>query len=421
MLLGCIADDLTGATDLALMLTRNGMRTVQVIGVPGADTPVDGMDAVVVALKSRTNPAEEAVRWSLASADALLQRGARQLFFKYCSTFDSTDQGNIGPVAEALLDKVKGEIALVCPAFPANRRTVYLGHLFVGDVPLHESPMKDHPLTPMRDSNLVRVLQRQTRLKVGLVPYSVVDQGADAIRHTLAEAAGNRTRFAVVDAISDRHLVAMGTAAADHALITGGSGIAMGLPDNFARKGLLQKSEPGGRMSAAKGRALIISGSCSEATRGQVRVAETAGLPSFKVDPLAIARGELAAPDMVSWALKQSADRPVLIYSSDEPANVRAVQTELGREAAGALVERELAATAKALVDKGFTRLIVAGGETSGAVVGALGVSAIEIGPEIDPGVPWTRSMDGRNLVLALKSGNFGAPDIFLKAWDLVG
>lgn len=420
MLLGCIADDLTGATDLALMLTRHGMRTVQVMGVPGADTPIDGVDAVVVALKSRTNPAEEAIRWSLESAETLLAGGARQLFFKYCSTFDSTDRGNIGPVAEALLEKVGGEIALVCPAFPANRRTVYLGHLFAGDVPLDESPMKDHPLTPMRDSNLVRVLQRQTRLRVGLVPYSVVDQGADAIRAALARAATGGMRFAVTDAVSDRHLVNMGAAATDHALVTGGSGVAMGLPDNFARKGLLKKTEPGWRMSAAKGRALIVSGSCSEATRGQVRAAEAAGIPSFKVDPLAVAQGRLAATDIASWAARQPASRPVLVYSSDEPANVRAVQTELGREAAGALVERELAATAMALVEKGFTRLIVAGGETSGAVVGALGVRAIEIGPEIDPGVPWTRGLDGRGLVLALKSGNFGAPDFFLKAWDLL-
>ncbi len=421
MLLGCIADDLTGATDLALMLTRNGMRTVQVMGVPDANARFDGIDAVVVALKSRTNPVNEAVSWSLASADALLAQGAQQLFFKYCSTFDSTDQGNIGPVAEALLNKVGGDIALVCPAFPANKRTVYLGNLFVGDLPLAESPMKDHPLTPMRDSNLVRVMQRQTKLKVGLVPYATVDQGAEATKAAFDAAAREGTRFVVVDAISDRHLVTMGTAAADHKLITGGSGVAMGLPENFARKGLLKKAETGARLAAAKGRALIIAGSCSEATRGQVKAAQAAGLPSLKVDPLAIAQGKLGAADLVAWALKQPADRPVLIYSSDDPSAVRAVQSELGREEAGALVERELAAAATELVAKGFTRVIVAGGETSGAVVGALGVNAIEIGPEIDPGVPWTRSMDERKLVLALKSGNFGAPDFFLKAWDLVG
>ncbi|MFO7297008.1 MAG: hypothetical protein DIU63_08020 [Proteobacteria bacterium] len=420
MLLGCIADDLTGATDLALMLTRNGMRTIQVMGVPDADVSFEGADAVVVALKSRTNPAEEAVRWSLQSADALRTAGARQIFFKYCSTFDSTDKGNIGPVAEALLEHLKGEIALVCPAFPANKRTVYLGHLFVGDVLLHESPMKDHPLTPMRDSNLVRVLQRQTRLKVGLVPYSVVDQGAEAIGKAFAEAAGNGTRFVVVDALQDRHLVEMGRAAADHPLITGGSGVAMGLPDNFERKGLLKKSPPATHIKAPQGRAVILAGSCSEATRGQIRAAQAAGLPAFKLDPFALAKGQVGAADVLSWASQQTPDTPILVYSSDEPENVRAAQAELGREEAGAMIERELATIARGLVEAGFSRLIVAGGETSGAVVGALGIKALEIGPEIDPGVPWTRSKEGQGLVLALKSGNFGSPDFFLKAWKLL-
>lgn len=420
MLLGCIADDLTGATDLALMLTRAGMRTVQVMGVPDAKAKLDAFDAVVVALKSRTNPAEEAVAWSLASADALLARGARQLFFKYCSTFDSTDKGNIGPVAEALLAKAGGDIALVCPAFPANKRTVYQGNLFVGDVPLAESPMKDHPLTPMRDSNLARVLQRQTRLKVGLVPYATVDQGADAIAKAFADAAKAGTPFAVVDAILDRHLVDMGTAAAGHKLITGGSGVAMGLPANFVRQGLMKQAAAPTRITAPQGRAAIIAGSCSEATRGQVKAAKEAGLPAFEVDPLAIARGTLRGADIAAWATKQPAGKPVLIYSSATPDRVHAVQAELGREEAGALVERELAAAAVLLARQGFTRLIVAGGETSGAVVGALGVTAIEIGPEIDPGVPWTRSLDGGGQVLALKSGNFGAPDFFLKAWSLL-
>jgi uncharacterized protein YgbK (DUF1537 family) len=421
VLLGCIADDLTGATDLALMLTRGGMRTIQVMGLPDDSMPLDDSDAVVVALKSRTNAAAEAVEWSLASADALLARGARQLFFKYCSTFDSTDEGNIGPVAEALLDRVKGEIALVCPAFPANRRTVYLGHLFVGDVLLSDSPMKDHPLTPMRDSNLVRVLGRQTRLRVGLIPYCSVDAGAEAIRSAFTKAAGEGVRFAVVDAISDRHLVDMGTAAGDHRLITGGSGVAMGLPANFARQGLLRPADRGQRLTAKPGRAAILAGSCSEATRGQVRAAIDAGIPAFRVDPLAIASGKITAGEITAWALAQPAERPVLIYSSDDPDNVRSVQAELGREHAGTLVERELAAVARLLSGQGFTRVIVAGGETSGAVVSALGVNAIAIGPEIDPGVPWTKSLDDRGLVLALKSGNFGARDFFLKAWDLLG
>jgi len=386
MLLGCIADDLTGATDLALMLTRGGMRTVQVMGVPDDKTRLEDFEAVVVALKSRTNPAAEAVAWSLASAGVLLARGARQLLFKYCSTFDSTDQGNIGPVAEALFDKVKGELAIACPAFPANKRTVYLGNLFAGGVPLAESPMKDHPLTPMRDSNLMRVLQRQTHLTVGLVPFAVVDAGVAAIRSAYTEAVQAGHRFVIVDALSDRHLIDMGTAAGEHPLITGGSGVAMGLPGNFIRQGLMKKSEAGARMTAPKGRAAIIAGSCSAATRGQVQTAEAAGLPAFRVDPLALAAGRLTTGDMVSWALKQPESRPVLIYSSADPEAVRRAQAEIGRDTAGALVEQALAAAACGLVKAGVTRLIVAGGETAGAVVGALGVKAIEIGPEIGGG-----------------------------------
>jgi uncharacterized protein YgbK (DUF1537 family) len=420
MLLGCIADDLTGATDLALMLTRSGMRTVQIMGVPDASTNLDGIDAVVVALKSRTNPVDEAIAWSLAAADELLRRGAKQLFFKYCSTFDSTDKGNIGPVAEALIARVGGKVALVCPAFPANKRSVYMGNLFVGDVPLAESPMKDHPLTPMRDSNLVRVLQRQTKLEVGLVPFGTVDQGPAAIAEAFAKAADAGIRFVVVDAVTDRHLVDMGTAAADMPLITGGSGVAMGLPANFVRRGLMKAAEAPRSMAARPGRAAILAGSCSEATRGQVRAAIAAGLPTLRIDPLDIAAGKTGAADVLAWIAKQPRDKPFLVYSSDEPAAVAAIQQKLGREEAGAIVERTLADVARGLANHGVTRLIVAGGETSGAVVGALGITSIEIGPEIDPGVPWTRSLDSSGVVLALKSGNFGAPDFFLKAWSLL-
>jgi uncharacterized protein YgbK (DUF1537 family) len=418
VLLGCIADDLTGATDLALMLTRAGMRTVQVMGVPDASTDFPGADAVVVALKSRTNPPDEAVSWSLSSADALLARGARQIFFKYCSTFDSTPKGNIGPVAERLLEKLGAEIALACPAFPANKRSVYMGNLFVGDVPLAESSMKDHPLTPMRDSNLVRVLQAQTKLPVGLVDYPSVAGGADRIAAAFSALTRTGARFAVVDAIEDKNLVDIGTAAADHKLITGGSGVAMGLPANFVRKGLMTATAAPASMMAPKGRALIIAGSCSQATRAQVATAKAAGVPALEIDALALASGAQSSAEIVRWAKAQPGGDPVLVYSSADPAAIRRVQDRLGREAAGTLVERELAAAAKALVAAGFTRVVVAGGETSGAVVGALGVSAIEIGPEIDPGVPWTRSLGGQDLVLALKSGNFGAPDFFIKAWS---
>lgn len=420
MLLGCIADDLTGATDLALMLTRSGMRTIQVMGVPERAGDLSGADAVVVALKSRTNPAEEAVAWSLAAAERLQQAGARQLFFKYCSTFNSTDRGNIGPVAEALIEKLGAPLAIVCPAFPANKRSVYMGNLFVGEVPLAESPMKDHPLTPMRDSNLVRVLQRQTRLKVGLVPFGIVEQGAGAIAAAFEKAIAAGQRFVVVDAVTDRHLIDMGTAAAGMALITGGSGVAMGLPANFVRQGQMKAVSPPQTLAAPKGRTGILAGSCSEATRGQVKAAIEAGLPVRRIDPLDVAERRLTAEQVLAWIAAQEAGKPFLVYSSDDPKGVAAVQEKLGREAAGAVVEHLLADVARGLGALGITRLIVAGGETSGAVVGALGVTAIEIGPEIDPGVPWTLSRGDPAFALALKSGNFGAPDFFLKAWSLL-
>jgi len=416
MLLGCIADDLTGATDLALMLTRAGMKTVQVMEVPDKSADLAGYDAVVVALKTRTCPVSDAVSLSLAAADALLAGGAKQLFFKYCSTFDSTDEGNIGPVAEALLARLDARRAIVCPAFPTNKRTVYQGNLFVGDVPLAESPMKDHPLTPMRDSNLVRVLQRQTKLKVGLIPFAVVDAGPDTIKTAIAAADQRDERLLVLDAITDRHLVDMGTAAAGMKLITGGSGVALGLPANFVRAGLMRAAEAPATIRAPKGRSLILAGSCSVATRGQVKAAIDAGLPALRLDPLTLATGEMTTARIVAWVKDQPADRTPLVYSSADPEAVAAAQAKLGRDKAGTIVEEALAAAAVGLAHAGFTRLIVAGGETSGAVVNGLGVTALEIGPEIDPGVPWTRAIGGRDMVLALKSGNFGAPDFFLKA-----
>jgi 3-dehydrotetronate 4-kinase len=416
MLLGCIADDLTGATDLALMLTRAGMRTVQVMDVPGAATKLDGFDAVVVALKTRTCPVAEAIDLSVKSADALLKLGAQQILFKYCSTFDSTDQGNIGPVADALMAHLKTDFTLACPAFPANKRTIYNGHLFVGNQLLSDSPMKDHPLTPMRDSNLVAVLQRQTQHKVGLTSFATVNKGADAISESFHSARARGERYTVVDAITDLHLYEIGRAAVDMKLITGGSGIALGLPGNFVKQGLMTAQSAPQTLQAPKGRAAILAGSCSEATRGQVAAAIKAGIPAFKLDPLELIGGTTSAEKIAAAAIASPANKPVLIYSSAEPATVRAAQAELGRDRAGQFVEHAMAAIAKSLVAQGFTRLIVAGGETSGAVVQGLQVASLEIGAEIDPGVPWTRAV-GRDLVLALKSGNFGTPDFFSKAW----
>jgi uncharacterized protein YgbK (DUF1537 family) len=431
VLLGAIADDFTGATDLCNTLVRRGMRTVQLIDVPGPGRAPPDAEAIVIALKSRTVPTAEAVERSLAALAWLRQAGARQILFKYCSTFDSTDAGNIGPVAEALLDALGADpvsghgtgFTIFCPAFPENGRTIFKGYLFVGDVLLSESGMKDHPLTPMHDPSLVRVLQRQTRGTVGLVPQATVAQGAAAIRAAFAALRQEGFRHAIVDAIADRDLEAIGEAAADLPLITGGSGIALGLPENFRRQGLLGDAAGADALPSVGGMAAVLSGSCSPATLAQVaHMRERASL--FAIDPIAAAEGRDVAAEAVAWATARLVDGPVLISASAPPDTVAAVQRRLGRERAGALVEEILAAVAKGLVAAGVRRLVVAGGETAGAVVQALGVTGLRIGRQIDPGVPWTVSLPGSlddpPLALALKSGNFGAPDFFLRAFAVL-
>jgi 3-dehydrotetronate 4-kinase len=419
LLLGAIADDFTGATDLANTLVRQGMRTVQLIEVPAAASPPPDADAIVVALKSRTIPAADAVRQSLAALDWLRRAGARQILFKYCSTFDSTDAGNIGPVADALLDALGSDFTVFCPAFPENGRTIYKGYLFVGDVLLSESGMRDHPLTPMRDASLVRVLQRQTKRKVGLVPYATVARGADAIGAAFTALRRDGFHHAIIDAVGDGDLLALGTAIADLALITGGSGIALGLPENFRRAGLLAPTDTAATLPEVRGAEAVIAGSCSTATLAQV-AAMRAERPVFDIDPLALAAGADAVGAALDFAAKAMASGPILISASAPPDDVRRVQDRLGRERAGTLVETALAEIARRLVERGVRRLVVAGGETSGAVVKALGITGLRIGPQIDPGVPWTASLGEEPLLLALKSGNFGGADFFLRSFSVL-
>jgi uncharacterized protein YgbK (DUF1537 family) len=418
-LLGCIADDFTGGTDLAGMLVKHGLRTVQMIGVPSLPPPAD-VDAVVIALKSRTSPVEQAVGQSLDGLRWLRAAGCRQFYFKYCSTFDSTPRGNIGPVAEALMQALDCDFTIACPAFPANRRTLYQGRLFVDGVPLDESGMRQHPLTPMTDANLVRVLQAQAQRTVGLVDYDVVRQGAPAIRARFAALRAEGCGLAVVDALGDDDLLAIGAACADLPLVTAGSGLAIGVARNFADRGLIDRQSRAAIPPATGGARAVIAGSCSAATLEQVAVLR-ARHPAFAVDPMALADGIADVVDAaLAWAAPRLADGPVLIHASANPAAVKAAQAALGAERAGDLVEQALAAIARGLVALGVGRLIVAGGETSGAVVKALGVDGLRIGPEIDPGVPWTVTLGARPLALALKSGNFGSPDFFLKAWDVL-
>ncbi len=414
-LLGAIADDLTGATDLANTLVKQGMRTVQVIGVPAMGAAIPDVDAIVVALKSRTIPAAEAISQSRAALAWLKAAGIKQAFFKYCSTFDSTDAGNIGPVADALLEDLNSSFTIACPAFPENKRTIYQGHLFVGDQLLSESSMRHHPLTPMTDANLVRVLGRQTKSKVGLIPYATVDEGARAVWKAIKGLMDDGHRYAITDAIRNRHLMDIGEAVAGLPLVTGGSGIALGLPKNFRRLHNLAERTAPPPLPAVKGLSAVISGSCSQATLGQVAEWRK-GYPAHAIDPLSLAKGADVVGVALAWARKHLADGPVLIYASASPEEVKRVQAEIGREKAGALVENALAAIAEGLVQAGVRRLVVAGGETSGAVVQKLGIKQLRIGPEIDPGVPWTESIGEPPLALALKSGNFGGPDFFAKA-----
>jgi 3-dehydrotetronate 4-kinase len=422
-LLGCIADDFTGGTDLAGMLVKAGMRTVQLIGVP--DGPLDSslsadVDAIVIALKSRTSPVDDAVAESLAALRWLEQAGCRQFYFKYCSTFDSTPRGNIGPVTEALMRALGTGFTIACPAFPANARTIYKGHLFVGDVLLNESGMRNHPLTPMTDANLVRVLQRQVQGKVGPVEHATVGRGAAAIGERITALREEGVDMAIVDALSNADLMEIGAACADLPLITGGSGMALGLPENFRRRGLLSSDVAANALPATGGMRAVVSGSCSVATQKQVAVMQ-ASAQSFNIDPVRLSHGEDLVGAALDWAKPRIGKDPILVYATATPETVKQAQSELGVELAGVLVETALADIARGLVDLGVGQLIVAGGETSGAVVKALGIGGLRIGPEIDPGVPWTTSLHdhagGRPLALALKSGNFGSDDFFLKAW----
>jgi 3-dehydrotetronate 4-kinase len=421
--LGCIADDFTGATDLANNLVRAGMRVVQTIGVPAADAAIDA-DAIVVALKSRTAPVGDAVADSLAACRWLRGRGALQIYFKICSTFDSTADGNIGPVAEALMNELNADFAVVTPAFPENGRTVFKGHLFVGDVLLCDSPMREHPLTPMTDANLVRVMQAQCRTRrVGLVERAIVARGAPAVRERMRALREQGVSLAIADAIADDDLRVLAAAASDLRLVVAGSGLAIGMP---ALHGLAPHAEAA-QLPPPRGARAIVSGSCSTATLAQVAAFIAAGGAAFAVDPLRLAAGDDVAQQALDWARPllgaqlgaQLSEKAVLVYATADADAVKGVQAALGASRAGALVEDCLARVAQGLVHAGVAQLVVAGGETSGACVQALGVRALRIGVQIDPGVPWCYA-SAQRIHLALKSGNFGGADFFSRAFAVL-
>jgi uncharacterized protein YgbK (DUF1537 family) len=395
--LGVIADDFTGATDIAGMLVKNGMRTIQTIGLPERATVPADVDAVVVALKTRSIAAKDAVAQSLGALDALRAAGCVRFFFKYCSTFDSTDAGNIGPVGDALLDALSAQQAIYCPAFPENGRTIFFGHLFVGELLLSDTHMRHHPLNPMTDSSLVRVLARQTSRKVGLVPLKQVQAGSATLRAALDKLAADGVRHVVVDAVADTDLGIIGEAVGDDLLVTGGSGVALGLPAAYRRRGLLAHKANADTLPAIGGSSAILAGSCSAATLGQI--ANFRG-PHLHLDTDAICRGVPVTDKVLAWAKERLGSGPILLSASEPPNAVNALQGKYGIEKSSHAIEQAMPKLAANL-----------------SWIYQEDVTALRIGPEIDPGVPWTASVGKKPLLLALKSGNFGAPDFFTRAF----
>ena len=413
-LLGCIADDFTGGTDLANNLVKSGFRVVQTIGTPEGFGHLDEVDALVVALKTRTSPVDFAVAESRNALEWLKSVQCRQFYFKYCSTFDSTAKGNIGPVIEVLLQGLDEQFTIACPAFPDNGRTVYHGHLFVYDQLLSESGMRHHPLTPMTDPNIVRLLAAQSNLTVGLVRSQTIRQGETAVAAAFEALKNQGFGVAVTDATSNEDLLILARAAKAMKLVTGGSGLALGLGENFGLR-----NRPATTFTTPPGKRAILAGSCSEMTLKQIDRAKKS-FPAFSVEPSKLQSDfETTFQNVLSWARKKSS--PILVYTSAAPPELAVVHRQIGVERAGILCERLLASLAAALVPEGYSQFIIAGGETSGAVVKALMIDYLEIGPEIAPGIPWTLASGAkRRVALALKSGNFGSERFFVDAWELL-
>lgn len=416
MRLGIIADDFTGATDIAGFLVSNGLRTIQLNGVPKTDTSVDA-DAVVISLKSRSCAVDKAISDSLAALDWLKAQNCQQFFFKYCSTFDSTPKGNIGPVTDALLDALGEDFTVICPVLPVNGRTIYNGYLFVNGVPLSESGMRHHPVTPMTDSNIMRVMEAQSKGRAGNVPSTITDQGADAVKAALSQLRADGMRYAVLDALNDKHIEVLGQAVADMKLVTGGSGLADGMARAWTDlQGDVDAAEAAG--APVDGRTVIISGSCSQMTNEQV-AAYSKQAPSIAIDVARSMDDATYLDELSDWVLSQDeAGLPPMVYATMPPNALKDVQEKFGADCSSAAIEKLFGNLAQRLEKAGFTRFIVAGGETSGSVTQALEIDGFAIGPQIAPGVPWVKAI-GKNLSLALKSGNFGSEQFFFNAQNI--
>jgi uncharacterized protein YgbK (DUF1537 family) len=409
--LGCIADDFTGASDLANALAGYGLRIVQFNGVPTVTTWQ--WDAAVISLKTRSTRREHAVRQSLEALSWLRSQGCDQFYFKYCSTFDSTPEGNIGPVAEALLTALDAGTAIVCPAFPSMKRTIYNNYLFVDGVLLNESGMEHHPLNPMTDASLSRWLGRQTSLRIGKLGIGTVREGAARMRAALAGLAAEGARLVICDCLADIDLETIGRAVFDAPLLTGGSGLATGLMRAQGRLRGRTRAYPG--LGRPTGRAVALAGSCSSATREQIRRHLLRG-PACAIDIAELMADRLSPTVVAKWVENQPLEVLPLVYSSADPAFVTRMQERYGAESVAERLEGFFGELARLTLSRGIDHLIIAGGETSSAVVTALGIDAMRVGPEIDPGVPVLYAEKPTHLSLALKSGNFGAPDFFHRA-----
>ena len=412
--LGCIADDFTGATDLASMLARSGVNVSLRIGVP-LSTPENTAEIEVIALKTRSISASKAIDESLSALKWLKEAGAKKYFFKYCSTFDSTAEGNIGPVSEALMNELKVDQTIYCPAFPENGRSIYMGNLFVGQKLLSESSMKDHPLTPMNDSNLMRLLSAQVSRRVGLADRIVVNSGVNSLKEKLISLKENDVPHVIVDAVADTDLDTIASACQDMDFITGGSALAMPLAEFYKASGKISANDNSFMNKKLNTGSIILSGSCSEMTIIQVKNFIQRGAAAFQLDPIDLA--ENGVKKVLDWLSSQDFTKNIIIYATSDPDTVKKVQAELGVDMAGKIVEQGLSECAIAARELGIKNFIIAGGETSGAITKALNVRQLDIGIEIAPGVPWTFSGKRNNqIALSLKSGNFGSEEFFTEA-----
>lgn len=412
--LGCIADDFTGATDLASMLARSGVNVSLRIGVP-LSTPENTAEIEVIALKTRSISASKAIEESLSALKWLKEAGAKKYFFKYCSTFDSTAEGNIGPVSEALMNELKVDQTIYCPAFPENGRSIYMGNLFVGQKLLSESSMKDHPLTPMNDSNLMRLLSAQVSRRVGLADRKVVNSGVTSLKEKLISLKENDVPHVIVDAVADTDLDTIASACQDMDFITGGSALAMPLAEFYKASGKISANDNSFMNKKLNTGSIILSGSCSEMTIIQVKNFIQRGAAAFQLDPIDLA--ENGVKKVLDWLSSQDFTKNIIIYATSDPDTVKKVQAELGVDMAGKIVEQGLSECAIAARELGIKNFIIAGGETSGAITKALNVRQLDIGIEIAPGVPWTFSGKRNNqIALSLKSGNFGSEEFFTEA-----